>query len=188
MPELPSNEFARPLSLAQVGERELRQTVTAEPAELRALAKRLGLLELRRLEGDLALRRLRGGRVLRVAGRLAAEVVQACVVTLEPVPATIEGEVAEDLALVPPEAGEGGELVIDPTAEDEPEPPGPELLDDAGVLDLGELLVQLLAERLDPYPRSPGATLEDLPEDAEADLPEGRTRPFADLEKKLRRH
>jgi len=188
MPELPNNEFARPLSLAQVGDRELRQRVTAEPAELRALAQRLDLLELRRLEGDLTLRRLRGGRVLRIVGRLSAAVVQACVVTLEPVPATIEEEVAEDLALVPPEPGESGELVIDPAAEEGPEPPGPELLSEAGALDLGELLVQLLAERLDPYPRSAGAALEEPSDDTEASLPEGRTRPFADLEKKLRHH
>lgn len=188
MTEAPRNEFARPLPLAQVGERELRQSLVAEPAERRALARRLGLLELGRLEGELTLRRLRGGRVLRVAGRLSAAVVQSCIVTLEPVPATLEEEILEDFALVSPDEDPAGELVIDPAAEEEPEPLGPELLSGGGTLDLGELLVQLLAERLDPYPRSPGTALEGGAEEPGAALPEGRVRPFADLGRKLRRH
>jgi len=188
MTEAPNNEFARPVPLAQVGDKELRQALAAEPAERRALARRLELLDLGRLEGQLTLRRLRGGRVLRVAGRLSAEVVQACVVTLEPVPATIEEEIAEDFVLSSPDPDAAAELVVDPTAQDEPQPLDPELLSGAGMLDLGELLVQLLAERLDPYPRSPGAGLPGDAEEEAAVLPEGRVRPFADLERKLRRH
>lgn len=185
MPGSRMNEFSRPLALAQIGDKESRHALAATPAEREALARRLALLGLGLLEGEMALRRLRGGKVLRVVGRLSAEVVQACVVTLEPVPARLEADFAENFAL---EAVAGEELLFDPADEDAPEPFGPELLDAGGTLDLGELLVQLLAERLDPYPRRAGVSLGEAVARFGPAEEEGRVKPFADLERKLGRH
>ena len=85
-------------------------------------------------------------------------------VTLEPVASRIE----EDFTLVysletepapaPALVGVGvAEVVVDPEAEEPPEPLG------AGGLDLGEVVAQQLAVALDPYPRVLGAALAEAP-------------------------
>ena len=45
------------------------------------------------------------------------------------------------------------EVVIDPEADDPPEPLGD------GLVDVGEIVTQQLALALDPYPRAPGSEL-----------------------------
>ena len=82
-----------------------------------------------------------------MAGRLAADVAQSCVVTFEPVAAKVEAEFDRLFSGDLPAETEG-EVEIDPEAE-MPEP----LV--AGKLDLGEILAEELSLALDPYPRSP---------------------------------
>lgn len=180
------NEFSRPIAVTQVGDKESRHAATAEPAEREALAARLGLLGLDYLEGDVAVKRIRGGTVLRVTGHLSARATQECVATLEPLTTEVDEDFAENFALAEP-GKDHAEVLIDPESEEEVEPLSPELLD-GGAFDLGELLVQLLAERLDPYPRHPDAG----PEGGEwgpTDVEQEETRkPFAELARKLKRH
>ncbi|MBL8805939.1 MAG: DUF177 domain-containing protein [Rhodospirillales bacterium] len=185
------SEFSRPFALDALRDRDVRQRVSANAQECAALAARFGILEIRRLEADLSIRRVRGGRAVRVEGQLSAEVSQACVVSLVPVVQDVEADFvtlfvpAEDLKPLPvDEAGEIDADAIDPDAElEEALPDGP--------LDLGELVAQELAVSLDPYPRAAGATFqarwgaEDEPE--AKPLPEGRTRPFADLQARLKK-
>jgi len=145
----PRPEFAREVALEAVSARGYRTAIEANAAERAALAGRFGLLALDRLAAKLELIREGGGEV-RVAGAFEADVVQSCVVTLEPV----VGHVAESVEVVfGPEAAaqdEGGEEAFD---EAMPEP----LAGDA--IDVGELVAQQLALSLDPYPRRPGATV-----------------------------
>lgn len=108
-------------------------------------------------------------------GKLTATVVQACVVTLEPVRSVIDTPVRRRFVRDLSEEREAeqmlGEADLDP-----PEPLGPEI-------DLGHVAVETLALVLDPWPRAEGAELD--PEhagdaDGEADGVRAE-RPFAGL-------
>jgi len=122
-------------------------------AERTAIAKRLGLLGLPSFEGKVHLRPTKGGgRGVKVTGAFSAKVIQACVVSLEPV----EAEVAEEFEA---EFGPVEEAVnVELTLEDE-DPVEP--FEDRGI-DIGELAVQHLSLSLDPYPRADGVAVEDL--------------------------
>ncbi|MBC9175509.1 YceD family protein [Pseudoroseomonas ludipueritiae] len=162
-------EFSRTLPWGAVSRKEKREELEATEAERAALADRFGILEIGSLRASLRLRVEAGGAV-RVRGQLTADVVQACVVTLEPVPQHIEEPV--DLRFLP----EG--------AESEEDPDGPDEIPTEGeVLELGEAIAEQLSLALDPYPRAPGAKLElDLLEEEEEPEEEpARPNPFAKL-------
>ena len=82
-------EFSRQLAWGTIGRQEKREELEAGPHERAALAKRFGILEIGTLRAALRLRSEAGGAV-RVRGRMTADVVQACVVTLDPVPQHID--------------------------------------------------------------------------------------------------
>lgn len=161
---IPAPELSRPFAVDRLGEGGAEERIVASPAERAAVAKRLDLLALDRLQATLNLRLIAGGTLLEIAGRIEAAVVQSCVVTLEPVPAdlSLPVEIAYALTRAAPEEDEES---VDPNAP-EPLP--------LGGLDLGEEVVQLLSLGLDPYPRAPGAA---LPQEA-ASAPD---HPFAKL-------
>src|SRR5690606_28758940 len=71
----------------------MTRSETAEPtAEVcAALAQRFDLRELSGLKAKLAIRRVAGNAAIRVNGSLEAEVVQACVVSLQDVYSKVEG-------------------------------------------------------------------------------------------------
>ena len=177
------NDFSRPIVLLQIGDRASRHTISAEPEEREALAKRLGVAGLDQLQGNVILRRVRGGTAFSASGRLQAAVTQTCVATLKPLPVSLDEDFAETFA-IPGKSPSLEEQEVEFFLDEEVETAGPEILS-AGNFDLGEFLVQLLAERLDPYPRSPNATSLD----GEWGVEEDRTDPgpFADLARKLKR-
>lgn len=147
-------ELSRPLSIEGIVPDKLREeTVTATPEECTALAKRLDLRELENLTASLNVRRVSGGSVLRVSGRIQADVVQACVISLRDVPdsidATFETFFTQDIEA----ENLGKELSF--TAEDED---SPEMII-SGMIDLGEVVTQYLSLNLNPYPRAPGVSL-----------------------------
>lgn len=159
------NEFSRIVTPDRLGAPKVREALEAAPSERAAVARRLGILGIDRLAAELTVSNL-GGRLYRVEGGWEAEVRQACVVTLEPVPARLTGRVQAAYEAGAPASGIGAsgigasgtgagssEIVVDPDAEDPAEP-----LPAEG-LDLGELVVQELAVALDPYPRAPGAEI-----------------------------
>ncbi|MCQ8781434.1 YceD family protein [Mangrovibrevibacter kandeliae] len=149
----------------------------ADEDERGALAARLGIPKVERMTADLRAQPWRGEGA-RVMGRLRAEVVQTCVVTLEPVPQSIDEAV--DLRFLP-EPGRpkrldslgGTELDLDPEGDDAPE----HFTGDR--IELGEILTELLALALDPYPRAAGVDFEAVDTDPEPDG--GKVSPFAGL-------
>jgi uncharacterized metal-binding protein YceD (DUF177 family) len=168
-----SIEFSRPVAIESIGPRAQVRKIDAGEEERRGLAERFGLVALHSLSASLALSRP-AGEVIHAKGHLVADVVQSCVVTLEPVPAHIEADFACSYTGGAPMAGD---LDLDPLAEEEVE----SLLGEE--IDLGETVAQQLAIALDPYPRAPGAA---WPEDGQAEpgvAQEGRKKPFAALEK-----
>ncbi|HIJ61774.1 MAG TPA: DUF177 domain-containing protein [Rhodospirillaceae bacterium] len=149
-------EFSRPLSVERIGAAGRSSELSADENECRALAERFGILAVETLSARLTLRA--HGPLVHIEGRLAARVVQACVVTLDPVAAEIDEAFAITFGPELPE--DSDELVIDLDTEDPPEP----IID--GKIDLGEVVAEHLALALDPFPRSPGAVFA-APEDAD---------------------
>lgn len=111
----------------------------------------------------------------RVTGRVVADVVQSCVVTLEPVPSHIDEEVEVKLAPIEdeerymPSVNAEGEIVVD-LDEDLPD------FFENGTIDVGALAVEFFMLGLDPYPRKPGVEFAPLPDPDKAELS-----PFAKL-------
>lgn len=126
--------------------------VEADPAECRALAARLGIPAVLALSCRFALRRI-GDRVL-AEGVLAAQVVQSCVVSLEPVEQAVHDTFAIRFVPAGTEADDG-----DPEAPDE-------LPYEGARIDLGEAAAEQLALALDPYPRREDAVLDDAAAEA----------------------
>lgn len=164
--------FRRTVSASKIGDAGLLQSVSARPEEISAIARYLELQGVKSLKGEFAINRWRG-KGARLVGSLIADVVQTCVVTLDPVDAHIEANFERQF--LPPDKlsavlKEETEVFVDPTAEDPPERLGHEI-------DLGEILIEELALNLDPYPRKPGVAFE-----GEA-VAEPSAKPFAVLAK-----
>ena len=158
----PVPEFSRPIARERLGGRVIVEEISATSHERAALARRFGLLGFDLLRATAKIEPVDGtAGLLRLNGHLSAEVSQACVITLEPVASRVESAFTLLYSLEPGPApapvGVAAEVVVDPEAEDPPEPLGP------GGLDLGEAVAQQLAVALDPYPRAPGAAFEEVP-------------------------
>ncbi len=167
-----SQEFSRFIEADSVGAKPIERHISANAEERVALAARFELQRIDRLEADFTLRRA-GNGVIHVKGKVQGAVVQSCVVTLEPVPASIEDEFAADFAAETERQADDEE--IDFEAADPPEPIR------NGHIDLGELAAEHLSLALDPYPRAPGARLPQASEPREAD--ERPVNPFSILKK-----
>ncbi|HEX3537915.1 MAG TPA: DUF177 domain-containing protein [Stellaceae bacterium] len=160
-------EFSRPVSLTRLGKEPLCQEIAANAEERVALARRLDLVSLDRLSATVDLAPQRDRTILLTAS-FAAEFVQSCVVTLDPV----GGAIAENFSLRYGPPGWESEIAGD---EDEPafEPLS------GTTIDIGEAVAQELALALPPFPRVPGTSVEtELGGDAEARREPG---PFAGL-------
>jgi len=139
-------EISRPLALDRVGPAGLALFVEADPAELPAVAARLGVPAVHALRCDFRLRRI-GGAVIEAQGDLVVSLTQQCVVSLD----DFNGLVRDRFLVHFVPAG---------TEDDEPEPDAPDQIPFEGsAVDLGEAAVEQLALALDPYPRRPGAEL-----------------------------
>jgi uncharacterized metal-binding protein YceD (DUF177 family) len=99
----------------------------------------------------------RGGA--HVTGAVHGKITQLCVVSLEPFPATVDEDV--DVRFAPETTANSGSVSATETQtfsladEDEPDP----VID--GKIDLGALAAEFFALGLDPYPRKPGAILDE---------------------------
>jgi uncharacterized metal-binding protein YceD (DUF177 family) len=167
-------EFSRPVRLDEIPARGLEIEIEAGPAERVALARRFGLQAIDRLAARVRLERVPGGRLVRLAADLEAEVIQTCVVTLDPVPSRVAApfEVLYDPAAAPQPREvvvEGSETDIEPLEGD--------------AIDVGEAVAEELALSLDPYPRAPGVAVEG------GETPgEGAHRPFEILARFKAKH
>lgn len=166
------SEFSRTVDLERLGGQTTVERIEATSSERTLVAARLSLLGLERLQADCRICPGLAGLV-RVECEWEADLIQACVVTLEPVRSQLSGHFSTSYLTESVEVSAGPEVLIDPEAEDPPE-----ALPAEGI-DLGELVVQELAVTLDPYPRREGAGLP-----SRFGPPEGEQKasPFAALE------
>jgi uncharacterized metal-binding protein YceD (DUF177 family) len=150
----PANELSRPVLLARLGNEPFRQLIAASEAERDALARRLDLLSLHRLEAEVELVREPAGTIL-FSAAFEAAFAQECIVTLDPV----AGHVSErfQLRYGPPETEKPSPAVDDDPAFEPLE---------SDVIDIGEAVAQEFSLSLPPFPRAPDAVIEtDLAED-----------------------
>lgn len=144
------SEFSRAIVIDPWPQGGVAIEVQAEAAEREALARRFGVFEVTRLAGHGRLDRSDDGREIRFRGRIEAEVVQTCVLSLEPVPSSIREAVERRYWIGPGAPPEQDPDVVDPDEEDLEPLPG-------RAIDLGEVLAEELALALEPYPRAAGA-------------------------------
>ena len=150
------SEIERIVDLDRMGTGGTALEITASDSERAALAKRFGFLGLPAFAARVTVDRRPGGQVV-VEGRLRGRIVQACVLTLDPVTQDLDDtfrivfkhDLADDLD------PESGEAVLNAQA-DAPEPLA------GNMLDVGEIVAEQLSLVADPYPRRPGAKLEDV--------------------------
>lgn len=133
----------------------LTRTLTPDADVRRKIARELDLASLDAFEADMSLTPSEAG--WRLSGRVRANAVQNCGLTLEPLPVAIDQEFALDLA----EAVE-----TDPEVEVTLDDDAPDPIED-GKIDLGQYAIEQLALSLDPFPRKPGAEFVQPPEPAE---------------------
>lgn len=140
-------EFARPVRLDVLGSAPRALAIAAEPDECAALATRFGLIALDSLAADATL--TRDGDAVLAEGRVRASVVQACIATGDPVPATIDSPFS--LRFVPEGAAPAGDEIE--LSEDDCD-----VVEYQGLaIDLGEAVAETLSLALAPFPRSPDA-------------------------------
>jgi len=152
--DFPAPEFSRPVSVGRLGGSPSHHPIAATAAERDALARRFDIVSLERLEGMVTLTRRSDGTV-RLVAEFSADLTQACVVTLEPVPAAL----TETLVVIfdPKLDEDAADALALERPDDEMREP---LTEDA--IDIGEVVAQQLSIIMEPYPRLPGVSVEDL--------------------------
>lgn len=175
---LPALPLRHPIRVEAIRPRGTEVVVRAEAEQLPAIAAQLGLVSLESLEAHYDLKR--NGERVKLDGRIAARLHQACVVTLEPFPVQLDVPVQLDFAPEEDIAAfakrndrDDAEIDIE-VLLNEDDPPEP-IVD--GVIDLGGITLEFLALALDPYPRKPGVSFESSAGDT------GTESPFAALAK-----
>jgi len=155
MTEMPTPEFSRIVSIARLGGEEKIHEIAATVDECLTLSRRFDLQDLSGLTAKIGLKRIKHGAQIRLAAGFEVDVVQNCVVSMEPVPAHI----GEDFIILfepadpeieqAPEESEGGEILIEDVENDAEPLFGEEI-------DIGECVAQYLSLSLPAYPRAPG--------------------------------
>ncbi|HEY4343171.1 MAG TPA: DUF177 domain-containing protein [Parvibaculum sp.] len=173
-------EFSIELAVADVSQNGTTIPFEANEQQRAALAERFELLELRSFKGKVAVKPWRR-HGLSLEGSFQAEVVQACIATLEP----LEAKLSESFhlhylpaAMIQHDAAAAAEreIIVDVQSEDPPEPI------ENDMIDIGEAMSEQLAVAIDPYPKKPGAHFEPPLEEPET-AAEKPANPFAALEK-----
>lgn len=128
--------------------------IDADERQRSALAAEHDLLSVARLRAELLVVPWKGDGV-RITGHVEAEIVQACVVSLEPVPASIREAVEaifipEGSTLAKRVADPSGEIFVDPEGPDAPE------LFVGDTIDVGAVAEEFFALGIEPYPRGSG--------------------------------
>jgi hypothetical protein len=173
------SEIERVVDLDRLGTGGTALDIVATDAERAALAKRFGFVGLPALSARVTVDHRPGGQIV-VEGRLRGRIVQACVLTLDPVTQDLDDafRIVFKKDLADERDPESGEAVLSAQV-DAPEPLT------GNLLDVGEIVAEQLSLAAEPYPRRPGAKLEDvLPKPrggARRGPPEQRRHPFAGL-------
>lgn len=176
--ELAKPAFSYPVRVAHVSVNPLSVHVEANAAERQKLAELWQVLAVHALCADLQIMRWKKDGI-RVKGRIEAELEQACVATLEPVTTRLD-ETFEQVFV--PEGSKLARLVLSDTAEMVLDPEGPDLPETftGDTIDAGEVVAEMAALAIDPYPRKSGLGFDDYIE-SDGTSDEAKPSPFAVL-------
>ncbi|MFO1087028.1 MAG: DUF177 domain-containing protein [Reyranellaceae bacterium] len=173
------SEIERIVDLDRMGPGGAALEIVASDLERAALAKRFGFLGLPAFSARVTVDRRLGGQIV-VEGRLRGRIVQACVLTLDPVNQDLDDafRIVFKKDLTDDRDPESGDAMLSAQA-DAPEPLT------SNMLDIGEIVAEQLSLAAAPYPRRPDAKLEDvLPKPRNTGRrgqPDQRRHPFAGL-------
>ena len=164
------------VSVNRLPQRGMPVHIEAGDQERSELAKDHGLAGVKSFVADLTVAKWRGDGV-KVTGRVRADIVQTCSVTLEPLDARVENEID---AVFVPEHSKLARFDADANGEIHLEADGPDMPETfAGdQLDVGRLAEEFFELGIDPYPRKAGA---ELPPVLDVDREPAKISPFAKL-------
>ena len=150
------SELERIVDLDRLAHGGTALEIAASEGERAALAKRFGFLGLPAFSARVTVDRRAGSQVV-VEGRMRGKIVQACILSLDPVTQELDEtfRIVFKRDLTDERDPESGEAVLSAQA-DAPEPL------QGNSLDVGEIVAEQLSLAADPYPRRPGVTLEDV--------------------------
>lgn len=144
LPSPPLSDIVRVNEIAN----GVTRRIQPDEAIRRRIARELDLISLDAFDAELTVAPSMIG--WRLSGRVKAEAVQACGLTLEPLPVSIDERFSIDLIETAPAANDEGE--IDLSVDDD----SPDVIEN-GRIDLGQYALEQLVLALDPFPRKPGA-------------------------------
>lgn len=169
--------FSYPVKVGHISANAVTVHLEANEGERKALRDLWDVSDVLSLSSDLQIARWKKDGV-KIKGRVKAKIVQACVVTLEPVESEIDEPVEaifvpEGSRLARIAANDSGEMILDPD--------GPDLPDTftGDTIDVGVAVTEHAALAIDPYPRKQGASFGERIESSEKD--DVRPNPFAVL-------
>jgi hypothetical protein len=173
-----SSPISFEVSVARLPKKGMPVVIEATESQRAALAQVHGLIAVDRLRAELAVSGWKRNGV-KIEGQVEADIVQSCVVTLDPVSSRIEEEISavflpEDSKLGRESFGVGGEILIDVEGPDSPETYSGDRID------VGALVEEFFGLGIDPYPRKPGASVP-------TDQPVARQAEEGDLQRRLRK-
>lgn len=147
-------EFTYRVKVGHVSANPVQVRVAADARERGGLATLWEVEAVNRLEAELQIARWKKDGV-RIKGRVTGEIVQACVVTLEPVVTAIDQEIDQ---IFVPEGSKLARIVLDGAGEMVLDPDGPDLPEPfvGDTIDAGALIAEFAALGIDPYPKKPG--------------------------------
>ena len=164
-----THPFAKHIALSAISPAGSEREIASTESERADIVADFGLVELRSFVGRLDLKR--SGDLVTIHGRITAEAVQSCVVSLAPVVQRIDESFIRRLT-----RGAAAEpSTIEETIEIGEDDPPDVFTGDS--IDVGLVLLEEFALALDPYPRAPGVEFT-VPDEVAAD---GPASPFAVL-------
>lgn len=161
MPRNTNNDSASPVSfrvnVARLPQKGMPLRIEANQAQREALAGVYDLEAVSSYVADMTISNWKRNGV-RITGVVKAAIVQNCIVTLEPIEATIDEPfealfLPRDSKLGREGFETGGEIVLDAEGDDAPE------TFSGDHIDVGALSAEFFGLAIDPYPRKTGASV-----------------------------
>lgn len=169
-----------PVPVLHLPPKGLTVTIDTDEKERAQLAQNHALEAVHSFKADFLLTQWKKNGI-RLRGRIDAEIVQACVVTLEPLTSTISEEVdtifvPENSRLAKIQLDDSGEMLLDAEGADAPE------TFSGDRIDVGSIAEEFFELAIDPYPRKPDLSEEVEPQHfGNDDAVEEAVSPFAKL-------
>ena len=177
-PEFSKSPISRAVTVSTLPTTGFSVRIDATEAERDELAEAHGLSSVDSFHAELELKRWRKDGV-RMRGTIRAKIVQECIVTLDPVVSDLD--IPVDAVFLPEDSplrrplDDDGALIVDPEGPDIPE------TFEGGTIDVGAIAEEFLELAIDPYPRAPGAELDEASSTDDDGGKDAGDNPFARL-------